>query len=207
MFERYTEHARRALFFARYEASELGDLEIKAEHLLLGLARSKPSTGARLLAGRGISLEDIRREIEKRSARCEKVSTSVEIPFNTETRRILQYGAEEADRLAHPHIGTEHLLLGILREEKSETARILIERGLSLTEARDAAARLAVDRPRPANPTELSALIAGLNSLLERLTALASNNVAAQNLLDEIRERVRALVRHLGRQPEIAASA
>jgi ATP-dependent Clp protease ATP-binding subunit ClpC len=198
MFERYTENARRALFFARYEASELGDLEIKSEHLLLGLARGKPSTRAQLLlAGRGISLEDIRREIAKRSALREKVSTSVEIPFNTETKRVLQYGAEEADRLAHPHIGTEHLLLGILREEKSETARILIERGLSLTDARDAAARLAVDRPRASNASELSALVAGLNSLLERLTALASNNVAAQNLLDEIRERVRALVRHL----------
>jgi ATP-dependent Clp protease ATP-binding subunit ClpC len=196
MFERYTEHARRALFFARYEASELGDLEIKAEHLLLGLARSKPSTGARLLTGRGISLEDIRREIEKRSALREKVSTSVEIPFNAETKRILQYGAEEANRLAHAHIGTEHLLLGILREEESETARILIERGLSLTDAREAAASLAMDRPRAAHPTEPSALIAGLNSLLERLRALASSNVAAQNLLDEIRERVKALERH-----------
>jgi ATP-dependent Clp protease ATP-binding subunit ClpC len=198
MFERYTENARRALFFARYEASELGDMEIRAEHLLLGLARDKPTTGApRLLAGRGISLEDIRREIVKRAARREKVSTSVEIPFNAETKRILQYGAEEADRLAHAHIGTEHLLLGILREEKSETARILIERGLHLTDAREAAARPATDRAGAAHSTELSALISGLHDLLDRLGAITANDTAVQTLIGEVRERIRVLERHL----------
>jgi ATP-dependent Clp protease ATP-binding subunit ClpC len=201
MFERYTENARRALFFARYEASQLGDLEIKVEHLLLGLVRPAAGVAARILAGSGISVQDIRREVERRSAFAEKVSTSVEIPFNGETKRALQFAADEADGLRHAHIGTEHLLLGILREGESAAAAILIARGLRLEEARDAVRKWTEDTPSrsaASHRTEASALIHGINQLLERLAAITSNSEAARPLIAELRERVAALERLLG---------
>ncbi len=137
MFERYTERARRVLFFARYEASQLGSVSIETEHLLLGLIREGKGLTSRLFARSHLSLEGIRKEIEGRTVFREKVSTSVEIPFSAETKRVLQFAAEEADRLMHNYIGTEHLLLGILREDRSVAASILAERGMRLNTVRE----------------------------------------------------------------------
>jgi uncharacterized protein (TIGR03435 family) len=137
MFERYTEPARRMLFFARYEASRLGSLSIESEHLLLGLFREGTGLTSRVFAGAQVRADDVRREVEGRSARREQVPTSVEIPFSTESKRILQYAAQESDRLLHDYIGTEHLLLGILREERSLAATILKHKGMRLDVTRD----------------------------------------------------------------------
>ena len=137
MFERYTERARRVLFFARYEASQLGSLSIETEHLLLGLIREGKGLTSRIFARSHLSLENIRRDVEGRSVVREKVSTSVEIPFAPDTKNVLRFAAEEADRLHHNYIGTEHLLLGILREERSVAASILMEKGLHLQTVRD----------------------------------------------------------------------
>jgi ATP-dependent Clp protease ATP-binding subunit ClpC len=137
MFERYTERARRVLFFARYEASQLGSISIETEHLLLGLIREGKGLTSRIFARSHLSLENIRKEIEGRTVFREKVSTSVEIPFSAETKSVLKFAAEEADRLLHNYIGTEHLLLGILREERSVAASILIEKGMRLNAVRE----------------------------------------------------------------------
>ena len=137
MFERYTERARRVLFFSRYEASQLGSISIETEHLLLGLIREGKGLTSRIFARSHLSLENIRKEIEGRTVFREKVSTSVEIPFSAETKRVLQFAAEEADRLLHNYIGTEHLLLGILREERSVAATILMEKGMRLHQVRE----------------------------------------------------------------------
>src|ERR1041384_6098847 len=137
MFERYTERARRVLFFARYEATQLGSTSIETEHLLLGLIREGKGLTSRIFARSHLSLESIRKEIEGRTVFREKVSTSVEIPFSAETKRVLQFAAEEADRLLHNYIGTEHLLLGILREERSVAASILMEKGMRLNTVRE----------------------------------------------------------------------
>ena len=97
MFERYTERARRVLFFARYEASQLGSISIETEHLLLGLIREGKGLTSRIFARSHLSLENIRKEIEGRTVFREKVSTSVEIPFSAETKRVLQFAALSFD--------------------------------------------------------------------------------------------------------------
>src|SRR5919201_1552820 len=140
MFERYTEKARRVIFFARYEASQFGAPAIEPEHLLLGLMREDKTLTARFLARAQTSLEAIRKEIEGRAPLREKISTSVELPLAPETKRVLAYAHEESDRLQHRHIGTEHLLLGLLREDRSMAAEILYERGLRLNSVRDSLA-------------------------------------------------------------------
>ncbi len=153
MFERYTERARRVLFFARYEASQLGSVSIETEHLLLGLIREGKGLTSRIFARSEVALDSVRKEIEGRTVLREKVSTSVDIPFATETRRALQFAAEEADRLLHTYIGTEHLLLGILREDRSLAASILMEKGLRLDHVREDVVSLLNEKsaaaPRP----------------------------------------------------------
>ncbi|HEY6293393.1 MAG TPA: ATP-dependent Clp protease ATP-binding subunit [Terriglobia bacterium] len=136
MFERYTEKARRVIFFARYEASQFGSPYIETEHLLLGLLREDKALANRFLRSHA-SVESVRKQIEGRTTLREKVSTSVDLPLSQECKRVLTYAAEEAERLSHKHIGTEHLLLGLLREEKSFAAEILHERGLRLSTLRE----------------------------------------------------------------------
>src|SRR5213595_3438277 len=153
MFERYTERARRVIFFARYEASQFGSTTIETEHLLLGLIREDKNLTNRFLRNHS-SIESIRKEIEGRTTIREKVSTSIDLPLSNECKRILAYAAEEAERLNHRHIGTEHLLLGILREEKCVAAEILHERGLRLNAIREELARSVVDRQTLAKPKE-----------------------------------------------------
>jgi len=136
MFERYTEKARRVIFFARYEASQFGSPYIETEHLLLGLLREDKALTNRFLRSHA-SVESIRKQIEGHTTIREKVSTSVDLPLSNECKRVLAYAAEEAERLSHKHIGTEHLLLGLLREEKCFAAEILSERGLRLPAIRE----------------------------------------------------------------------
>src|SRR6204780_751595 len=136
MFERYTEKARRVIFFARYEASQFGSPYIETEHLLLGLLREDKALTNRFLRSHA-SVESIRKQIEGHTTIREKVSTSVDLPLSNEGKRVLASAAEEAERLSHKHIGTEHLLLGLLREEKCFAAEILQERGLRLPAVRE----------------------------------------------------------------------
>jgi ATP-dependent Clp protease ATP-binding subunit ClpC len=145
MFERYTERARRVIFFARYEAAQVGSTTIETEHLLLGLIREDKNLPGRFIRNMS-SIESMRSEIEGRTTIREKISTSMDLQLSSECKRILAYAAEEAERLAHRNIGTEHLLLGILREEKCLAAEILQEWGLNLKTICEELARAVVDR-------------------------------------------------------------
>ena len=99
MFERYTEKARRVIFFARYEASQFGSPYIETEHLLLGLLREDKALANRFLRSHA-AIESIRKQIEAHTTVREKVSTSVDLPLSHECKRVLAYGAEEAERLS-----------------------------------------------------------------------------------------------------------
>ena len=158
MFERYTEKARRVIFFARYEASQFGSPYIETEHLLLGLLREDKALSNRFLRSHA-SVESIRKQIEAHTTIREKVSTSVDLPLSNECKRVLAYAAEEAERLSNKHIGTEHLLLGLLREEKCFASEILLERGLRLSTVRDELAKTTQERaPQAARNRESSIL-------------------------------------------------
>jgi ATP-dependent Clp protease ATP-binding subunit ClpA len=140
MFERYTEKARRVIFFARFEASQFGSKFIDTEHILLGLLREDPMLMDRALrghAGQGEIRNEIERGIEKR----ERISTSVEVPLSQAAKRILQLAADEAAQLNNGYVGPEHLALGILRMPDSVAGRILTERGVTLEDFRKQVSR------------------------------------------------------------------
>src|SRR3974390_1276210 len=135
MFERYTEKARRVVFFARYEASRYGSPYIETEHLLLGLFREDRAF-ARTLLRQGAALGQVRAEIERVIVPGERIPASVEVPLSDDSRRVLSLAAEESERLGHRHIGTEHILLGLLRVDESLAARLLSARGGKADEGR-----------------------------------------------------------------------
>jgi ATP-dependent Clp protease ATP-binding subunit ClpC len=167
MFERYDEPARRTLFFARYEASRLGVRKIETEHLLLGLMRGPRGPAGRLLLT--LPLADIRKEFEA-TRTGEKISTSVEIPFSAETKRVLQHARDEADELSHSHIGPEHLLLGLMREADSRAATTLARFGLRLENARN---QIRDFLAAAATPVAKSAVQAQLDQIMESTRQLS----------------------------------
>src|SRR5215471_2621929 len=135
MFERYTEKARRIIFFARYEASQLASAYIETEHLLLGLIQEDRELARRLLKT-GDVIDAVRGKLRERRGD-HPTSTSVDLPLSHESKRVLAYGAEEAERMQSQAITPGHLLLGMLREEKSVAAKVLGEHGVRLAEARE----------------------------------------------------------------------
>lgn len=178
MFERYTQKARRVIFFARYEASQYGRPYIETEHLLLGFLREDPALAKRFLGG--VEAETtIRGEIEKHIPPRERISTSVEVPLTDDSKKVLRLAVEEADRLDHRHIGTEHLLLGLLHIEGSLAAQILRARGLKLATLREEFAKVrSAEGLKPALKPSATA-IATLDSFLAGLKWLKADDVLA----------------------------
>jgi hypothetical protein len=129
MFERYTERARRVIFFARYEASNYGSRHIETEHLLLGLLREDRDLG-KWFPGESDYQSGIRAEIERRITRGKVIATSAEVPISAECKKVLTLAAETSERFGHRHVETVHMLIAILGVEASLAAQILIARGL-----------------------------------------------------------------------------
>jgi ATP-dependent Clp protease ATP-binding subunit ClpC len=148
MFEKYTAKARRTIFFARYEVSELGGNAIEPEHLLLGLLREDKSLIPHLFREQYKPMKElIRRKIEEYSRMGEKITTSVEIPLSVKAKKVLMYAAEESEEMSHKHIGTEHLLLGLLRLEGSFAASVLKEHGILDEVVREAVSKMYGGKP------------------------------------------------------------
>jgi hypothetical protein len=139
MFERYNEQARRSLFFARYEASVLGDRAIETHDLLLGLLKDQNLLVTQLLATASVTADALRLLTYERTRPGKApFATSVEIPFSTDAKHVLRYAAEESNILLHDHIGPEHLLLGLLRVERGIAWDVMREQGLALAPVREA---------------------------------------------------------------------
>jgi|SRR6266536_719600 len=166
MFERYTEKARRVIFFARYEASQFGYQTIDPDHILLGLAREDRILFKGYFKSAQISIKLLRAELERRARLKEIISTSAELPLAEGTKRVLAYAYEESEKLGHNHIGTEHLLLGSLREANSTTAKVLHEHGFSIEILRKEIANRS-GRIARYQSTRPSRTVLGLETLLE----------------------------------------
>jgi len=135
MFERYTEKARRVIFFARLEASNFGTPQIETEQLLLGLVHEDLGL-INLFVTPPATDETFRELVRSHAPQGPAIPTSTDLPLSNECKRILAYTAEEADGLGHKHIGTEHLLLGMIREQGCFAARLLRERGADIDRIR-----------------------------------------------------------------------
>ncbi len=136
MFERFTEKARRALFFSRYEATHLGAAAIEPEHLLLGVLREDTRLSQRYFHGYRTA-ELIRKEIERHSTGAKRVPTSKILTLSPSSKRVLSLADDESRNSYHPVVTTEHMLVGILRDKESFISKLLYDLGLSLDQIRD----------------------------------------------------------------------
>ena len=169
MFERYTETARKAIFVARNEASQFGSEYIETEHLLLGMLRADSPLAMRLLKPPA-SIESIREQVEKQFVRRQKISTSVDLPLSHQCKRALANGAEEAERLNHKHIATEHLLLGLLRENECVASKIMADHGVTVSRLKEEVTRLSPTVTSGAPPLPASPLVASARDLTAAAT-------------------------------------
>ncbi len=170
MFEKYNEKARRALFFARYEASKLGSKVIESEHILLGILREGEDVTREIFARFNVKPDDVRREIEGDRVFVERVSSSQELPLSEESKKILAYASHEAESMMHPYVGTEHLLIGILRVDPCVASRLLAGHGFNLYGVREEAIALIKEREASKQKKELPFLA----EYARDLTALAA---------------------------------
>ena len=208
MFERYTETARRVIVSAKHKASLVGSPDIDTEHLLLGLLSKDKGLAHRFL-GSPWAAEAIWRKIEQiRPVRAE-IPLPVDLPLSSACKRVLAYAAEEADRLSNKHIGTEHLLLGLLREEKCLGAELLHEYGVHLASTREELIRMSHKdsapeefvkerRPVPEDIVELQTRIKLIVSRME--DAIANLDFAKARACSEEERKERDRLRLLYQQ-------
>ena len=144
MFERFTQEARRALFFSRYEAAQLGRMRIAPEHVLLGVIRGASGVTHTLLTTAGVTADDARAATTL-SEHVRKPIGGGEIPFQPLANAVFVAAADEADKLGHREIATVHLMLGVLRES-DHAGTFLVSKGLSIEAVRRAAAEASPDQ-------------------------------------------------------------
>jgi hypothetical protein len=146
MFERYSEKARRSIFFARYEASTYGSAYIETEHLLLGLLREDRALFVQLGIG---STEAFRQSVDARLQPAkESISTSLDLPLSHECKRALNYAAEDAEALGHKSIEAAHLLLGLMHDETGGAAELLRQNGIQYHTFREMVGKMTPDVSR-----------------------------------------------------------
>jgi ATP-dependent Clp protease ATP-binding subunit ClpA len=135
MWQRFTASARQVVFYSQEEAQRLGEGYVSTEHLLLGITRDSQTTASRVLAQLGISLEAVRTEVEKGVARGDSIP-SQDMTLTPRGKRVIDLAYEEARSLGDDYIGTEHLLLGLIREGEGLAGRVLAKLGARLDNAR-----------------------------------------------------------------------
>jgi len=138
MFEHFTDHTRKVFVLAKQEAQRFNHEYIEAEHVFLGLIRIDSSTGATILKDRGVDIEALVREVEKvlKLKGGQNMVTKDKLPQAPAARKVLEYAIEEARLLDHNYIGTEHILLVLLREKEGIVAKVLTNFGLKLEDVR-----------------------------------------------------------------------
>lgn len=135
MFERMTDRARRVVVLAQEEARMLNHIYIGTEHLLLGLIHEGEGVAAKSLESLGISLEDVRSQVEEIIGQGQQVEVG-HIPFTPRAKKVLELSLREALQLGHNYVGTEHILLGLIREGEGVAAQVLVKLGAELVRVR-----------------------------------------------------------------------
>jgi ATP-dependent Clp protease ATP-binding subunit ClpC len=174
MFERFTDRARRVVVFAQDEARGLNHNWIGTEHLLLAVIREGHGVGAKALESMQISLDATRQQVESMIGRGQNPVGDGHIPFTPRAKKVLELSLREALQIGHNYIGTEHILLGLIREGDGVAAQVLVSLGCDLNRARQQVIQLLHGHPgkQPALPTIGEELGDRLASMAARLAVI-----------------------------------
>ena len=177
MHDKFTERVRKVMYLAREEAARLQHDYIGTEHLLLGVIREGEGIAATVLNNLGLDLDAIRQAVESMVASTGGTLTIGEIPFTPRAKRVLELSVDEARQLGHNYVGTEHLLLGLIREGEGVAARVLLELGVDRKKVREETLKLLGGTPSVSQPErEGKVETPALNQFGRDLTALAREN-------------------------------
>ncbi len=191
MFNRFTERARKVVILAKEEARRFNHDYIGTEHILLGLIREGEGVAATVLQKLGVSLENIRLEIEKLVQPGPTTQIIGDIPFTPRAKKVLELAAEEARSLGHNYIGTEHLLLGLIREGEGVASQVLLNLGLDLNTVRNEVMELLGSAlPGFGQNQQVKTKTPALDAFGRGLTALAK-----ENKLDPVIDRIQEIER------------
>jgi ATP-dependent Clp protease ATP-binding subunit ClpC len=189
MFERFTDRARRVVVLAQDEARRLDHNYIGTEHILLGLIHEGEGVAAKALESLGISLDAVRQQVEEIIGQGQQ-APSGHIPFTPRAKKVLELSLREALQLAHNYIGTEHILLGLIREGDGVAAQVLVKLGADLNRVRQQVIQLLhghrAEEPVPTQP------------VAQELRLLPSVKI----LLDAIEQRLTAMEQRVGTGPD-----
>jgi ATP-dependent Clp protease ATP-binding subunit ClpC len=194
-FERFTDPAKKVLTLAQEEAEAAGHSYIGTEHLLLGLLREEEGLARRALNALGVELNGTRQAIHGARGTVSEGAVSQIIPTSP-VKAVIEIAFEDAQRMGHNHVGTEHLLLGLLTEEEGEAANVLAEKGVSLDTARAAIDRLleegarepALPQPAARRTGTIPPMSPDLQQLLIRAQRLAAGTGSSAVGLDQLLE-------------------
>jgi ATP-dependent Clp protease ATP-binding subunit ClpC len=184
MFERFTDRARRVVVLAQEEATRLNHDHIGTEHILLGVLHEGDGVGAKALLSLRISLDAVRQEVEQIVGRGQQ-TPSGHIPFTPRGKKVLELSLREALQLGHDYIGTEHILLGLIREGDGVAAQVLVQLGADLNRVRQQVIEL-ISGQRPAR----------------KLPREGVPTADVQARLDAIEDRLGAVERRVGTGPD-----
>jgi hypothetical protein len=202
VFERFTERARQVVVLAQDEARAFRHNYIGTEHLLLGILREEEGLAARVLEALDVSLEEVRAEVTRIVGSGEELATG-QIPFTPRGKKVLELALREALSLGHNHIGTEHILLGLVREGEGVAMRILLEFDVDADKIRNEVIR-ALTSPGRARVEHVAPLAPDLQEEVERVRAEKEAALEAQEYekAASLRARERNLLR-LGRAGDV----
>ncbi len=211
MFNRFTERARKVILLAKEEAKRFNHDYIGTEHILLGLIREGEGVAAAVLVGVGLDPEKIRMEIEKVVQPGPTTVVSGDIPFNPKAKKAIELAMDEAESMGHNYIGTEHILLGLIREGEGVAAQVLINLGLDLDKVRNEVMQL-LGSATPgfgAPPKQQKAKTPALDAFGRDLTALARQDKLdpVVNRKNEIERVIQILSRRTKNNPVLLGEA
>lgn len=146
MFERFTEHARHVISLAKQEAQRFGHEYVATEHILWALAKEVDGVAAAVLEHFGVDLKPLRKEVEMLLDARPHAETVEKLPRSAQAQEVLEHAVEEARSLDHNYIGTEHLLLGMMRDSEMTSAQVLANLGLNKDAVRDQIQKVSKDK-------------------------------------------------------------
>jgi ATP-dependent Clp protease ATP-binding subunit ClpC len=205
MFGRFTDEARRVLALAQQEAGTLNHNRVGTEHLLLGLVQEREGIAAEALESLGISLDEVRQQVEKITGQVRDGPTASHNLYTHRAKKALDLSLREALQLGHHHIGTEHILLGLLREGEGPAAQVLVELGADLAQVRQQVLRLLDDPKDEQGPkTEQAAPRPGQANAGQR-TDSAESRMLAEILsrIEAMDSRLSAVEQQMGAGPDV----
>ncbi len=208
MFNRFTERARKVILLAKEEAKRFNHDYIGTEHILLGLVREGEGVAAAVLENLGLSSEKIRTEVEKLVQTGPSTIISGDIPFTPKAKKVMELAMDEAVSLGHNYVGTEHLLLGLLREGEGVASQVLINLGLDLNKVRNEVMRLLGSAAPDFGIASNKSAMGGRGGVMKKTPALDAfardlTELAKQGKLDPVigrKNEIERVVQILGRR-------